>query len=112
MTFEYIIKNNIKMADFKTEIASMIKEIIQPAYSNLSLCYTKMEKWHLVISFANQVLQTDKDNIKNIWRRGIARKMSKMYDEAIEDFEKVKAIDNSMKTNCLKNIQECRELKK
>lgn len=86
----------------------MIKEIIQPAYSNLSLCYSKMENWNLVITFSNQVLTTDKDNIKNIWRRGIARKMTKAYDEAVEDFEKVKALDPSMAADCLKNIQECR----
>lgn len=42
MTFEYILKNNPKMSDFKTDIANMIKDIIQPAYSNLSLCYFKL----------------------------------------------------------------------
>jgi hypothetical protein len=57
------------------------------------------------------VLQTDKDNIKNLYRRGVARKMSKMYDEAIEDLEKVKAMDDSMKAACTYLIHQCRELK-
>ena len=42
MTFEYILKNNPKMSHLKEEIAQMVKYVIQPAYSNLSLCYLKM----------------------------------------------------------------------
>lgn len=38
--------------------------------------------------------------------------MSKMYDEAIEDLEKVKSMDESMKATCLKLILECKDLKK
>ena len=78
MTFEYILKNNPKMGDFKTEITSMMKQIILPAYSNLSLCYYKLGNWQLVMNFSNQVLISDKDNVKNMFRRGVARKFCKM----------------------------------
>ena len=80
MTFEYMLKNNTRLVDFKMEITNMMKDVVLPAYSNLSLCYWKMERWNMVITFANQVLQSDSANVKNIYRRGIARKMLKMYD--------------------------------
>ncbi len=85
MTFEYILKNNPNMHSLKTDIANMLKEIILPAYSNLSLCYYKMQKWPLCINFANQVLQNDKDNTKNLFRRAVARKNTNFHEEAIED---------------------------
>ena len=86
MTFEFILKNSPRLKNFKAEMTSMMKEIILPAYSNLALCYLKMERWALVITMTNQVLQSDPSNTKNIYRRAIARKMNKMYDESIEDF--------------------------
>jgi len=98
MTFEFILKNNPKMKDFKGEITSMMKEIILPAYSNLSLCYMKLERWGLVITMANQVIQGEPDNIKNLYRRGIARKWRKDYDGAIDDLERVRKLDKEMDT--------------
>jgi len=112
MTFEYILKNNPKMSHLKEEIAHMVKTIIQPAYSNLSLCYLKLEHWSMAINFSNQVLQNDPSNVKNLYRRGVARKMSKMFDEAIEDFEKIITYDHEMNAECTKQIVECKQLKK
>lgn len=51
----------------------------------------------MVITFANQVLVSDSANVKNLYRRGLARKMTKVYDEAIQDFEKVITLDQEMK---------------
>lgn len=64
----------------------MLKTTILPAYSNLSLCYLKTKRYDMVITFANQVIASDTANTKNIYRRGIARKFTKSYDEAIDDF--------------------------
>ena len=75
-----MLKNNTQLANFKTEITNLMREIVLPSYSNLSLCYWKMEKWNMVITFADQVLQSDSANVKNIYRRAVARKMLKMYD--------------------------------
>jgi hypothetical protein len=47
----------------------------------------------MVITFADQVLISDSANVKNVYRRGVARKMIKLYDEAITDFEKVITLD-------------------
>lgn len=52
----------------------------------------------------NQVIQSDPDNIKNLYRRGIARKWKKDCDGAIEDLEKVRKLDNSMNSECLNLI--------
>ena len=112
MTFEFMLKNNLRMKDFKGEVTSMMKEIILPAYSNLSLCYLKLKNWGLVISMADQVLQSDANNVKNLYRRGIARKERKMYHEAVEDFEKVAHLDKEMNDECSQFIKECRELRK
>jgi tetratricopeptide (TPR) repeat protein len=112
MTFEFILKNNPSMKNFKEEITSMMKEIILPAYSNLGLCYLKMERWNLVIMMSNQVLTSDPDNLKNLYRRGIARKMTRMCDEAIEDFQKVATMDDEMAAECRRQIAECKEIRK
>lgn len=86
MTFEYILKHNLNQKELKNEISNMLKYIIIPAYSNLSLCYLKQKKYDMVLTFADQVLKSDSANIKNLYRRGIARKFTKAYDEAIQDF--------------------------
>jgi hypothetical protein len=51
----------------------------------------------MVISFANQVLNHDSGNVKNLYRRAIAHQKTKSYHSSIEDFEKVARIDESMK---------------
>jgi hypothetical protein len=54
----------------------------------------------------------DPANTKNIYRRGVARKMSKMAEEAIQDFEKVVTLDGEMQAECAKQIAECRQIMK
>lgn len=83
MTFEYILKNNLKQNELKQDISDMLKSIIIPAYSNLSLCYLKNKRYDMVLTFTNQVLASDSANIKSLYRRGVARKFTKAYDEAI-----------------------------
>jgi tetratricopeptide (TPR) repeat protein len=93
MTFEYILKHNMKQQVLKGEIAAMLKTVIVPAYSNLALCYLKTKRYDMVITFANQVLLSDPDNVKNVYRRAVARRHTKAYDEAVEDLEKVMRLD-------------------
>jgi tetratricopeptide (TPR) repeat protein len=111
MTFEYILKHNVQQRLIKTEIADMLKTVILPAYSNLALCYLKSKRYDMVITFANQVLQSDSANVKNLYRRGVARKFSKAFDEAIQDFEKVITLDGQMEQECRRLISECKSLK-
>jgi len=75
----------------------MLKQTIRPAYSNLALCNLKLQRYSMAITFADQVLASDSANVKNVYRRGVARKMTKLYDEAITDFEKVITLDSEMK---------------
>ncbi len=80
MTFEFILKHNVQQRALKGDIADLLKTVIVPAYSNLALCYLKTKKYDMVITFANQVLQSDPANVKNLYRRAVARQHSKAYD--------------------------------
>lgn len=80
MTFEFILKHNLQQKALKKEIADLLKTVIVPAYSNLALCYLKNKKYDMVLTFANQVLQSDPANIKNLYRRAVARRHTKAYD--------------------------------
>ena len=111
MTFEYILKNPDNIRTFKAEISDMHKNIMVPAYSNLSLGYLKLENYQMVITCANQVIAIDSGNAKNIYRRGVARKFTKEFDESIEDLEKVIKLDMEMGDACRVLIQECKKLK-
>lgn len=86
----------------------MMKTIIIPSYSNLSLCYLHLQKYELVLTFTNQVLMHESANVKNLYRRGVAYKMTKNYDNAIKDFELLRKIDGDMAGECLKLIKECK----
>jgi tetratricopeptide (TPR) repeat protein len=111
MTFEYILKHNVQQRVLKGEIADMLKSVILPAYSNLALCYLRSKRYDMVITFANQVLQSDSANVKNLYRRAVARRHTKAYDEAVEDLEKVIQLDREMEQDCRRLIAECRVMK-
>ena len=66
----------------------------------------------MVITTANQVLQSYPDNVKNLYRRGIARKMKKAFDDAIDNFQKVVKYDKDMKWECNNQLNQCKELRK
>ncbi len=51
----------------------MISSII-PTYNNLALCHLKLKNYPLVLSFCNQVLGQDSDNVKARYRRAVANK--------------------------------------
>lgn len=65
----------------------------------------------MVITCANQVIAVDSGNAKNIYRRGVARKFTKEFDEAIEDLQKVMKLDAEMVDTCRVLVQECKKLK-
>lgn len=49
--------------------------------------------WESVVTFASQVLNNDKDNVKAYYRRGVAYKNLKRCEEARADLKKVVAMD-------------------
>ena len=65
----------------------------------------------MVITCASQVIAVDSGNAKNIYRRGVARKFTKEFDEAIEDLEKVMKLDMEMVDTCRILVMECKKLK-
>ena len=73
----------------------MIK-LILPSYNNLALCYLKLENYDLVEKFTNQILGQNPDNLKARYRRALAYKQLKKYDQAIQDLEFIAKIDQEM----------------
>lgn len=112
MTFEFILKQHASAGGLRSEVADLLKSTIHPAYSNLALCYLKLHNYGLVLTFANQVLASDPDNLKNLYRRALARKATKAYEEAQQDLHKVATLDPSMEQECKRLVHECRLLQR
>ena len=70
----------------------VIKEVEVPVSSNLTLCYLKGGDYHSVIKYAEKLLMVEPENVKILFRRGMA------YTHLME-FEKAK--DDLMKANKL-----------
>lgn len=111
MTFQYILQTNLKQQELKGEIKEFLQNIIMPAYSNLALCYLKMANYEMVLTFTNNVLQNDSSNVKNLMRRGTANKMLKNFDEAINDFQMIMNLDETLKGSCEKEILDSKKLR-
>lgn len=74
-----------------------------PCYSNITLCYLKKEEFEHVVTFASRVIENDRENTKAHYRRGVAYKKLKKYDESIRDLERAKLLDSSL-TDAINNI--------
>ena len=48
------------------------------------------------MTFASRVIENDKENTKAHYRRGVAYKKLKKYEESIRDLERAKLLDNSL----------------
>lgn len=68
-------------AEEKTEMEAMKLTL----YNNISLSYTKMENWELVLVHVNNALAIDKTNKKALYRRGV------YYETHKKDMEKAYA---------------------
>lgn len=49
-----------------------MKQLRYSSYSNMALCYLKMEDYELVVENCNKVLSLDSSNSKCYYRRGLA----------------------------------------
>lgn len=70
-----------------TDAVKYIAEIEIPCCLNLAHCYLKTEEWHHAIKYAGQVLSNDEDNVKALYRRGVAYTKIGEIDRAREDLE-------------------------
>ena len=71
MAFEFLLKN---MLISQEETKDMFNDIIMPSYSNLALCYIKLENYAAVLPLCHQLIVQDDGHIKARYRRGIAYK--------------------------------------
>eukprot|EP01025_Chloroclados_australasicus_P055402 TRINITY_DN6700_c0_g1_i1.p1 TRINITY_DN6700_c0_g1~~TRINITY_DN6700_c0_g1_i1.p1 ORF type:complete len:394 (-),score=46.33 TRINITY_DN6700_c0_g1_i1:200-1381(-) len=68
----------------------------QAVLSNLALCCFHMEEFAESISWCNQVLEIDANNVKALLRRGRARTGKGDYELAEEDYDLVSKLDSDM----------------
>ncbi|KEP65965.1 UNVERIFIED_CONTAM: tetratricopeptide repeat-containing protein [Hammondia hammondi] len=61
--------------------------------SNVAMCCIKTQEWSAAIAAANAVLQEEPENVKALYRRGVARSAFGFYAEAKADLLQVARLD-------------------
>jgi len=80
-----------------------VPEDVRPLYvacwSNAAMCYSKTEDWSDAIRATNEVLKVEGEgeNIKALYRRGVARMSLGLLKEAKADLMKAYGVDNANK---------------
>ena len=64
-------------------------------YSNLAACQFQWGNHSHVICLANEVLESNPDNVKLLYRRGVAHLETKDFDAARRDLVKAHGLDPS-----------------
>lgn len=77
------------------------------AYLNRSLCYVKLKQPDLAIKDTTFVLEKETNNVKALYRRGLAFKDKNDLESAINDMKKILSIEfnNQIAKNELKNLE-------
>ncbi|KAL7715467.1 peptidylprolyl isomerase [Entamoeba marina] len=76
--------------DFKTES----KNVQTLLYSNIAAMYLHLKQYKEVVEFAGKALENDGDNVKALMRRGKAQLELGFVEEAEQDFNKKKALED------------------
>lgn len=58
-------------------------------YNNLAGCHILNQNYEYVIQLCNKILDKDKNNVKALYRRGVAYGKLKNIENAVQDFKKV-----------------------
>jgi peptidylprolyl isomerase len=74
--------------DFTDEEKKQAKDHKIAIWNNLAMCQEKMQKPGLVLSACNEVLKLDPDNMKALYRRGVASIKSGDLDVAQKDLQR------------------------
>jgi len=85
------------------EKASVKKDVKIPCHANLAACYLKKKDYKKTVENATKTLELDGNNVKALWRRGVAHTERGDWHEAKLDLTKAleldpenKAVKNSM----------------
>ncbi|XP_060523840.1 FK506-binding protein-like isoform X1 [Cylas formicarius] len=72
---------------------SDIRELKMKLYNNLSSCYFKRQCYEIVINLCNKVLNFDDNNVKALYKLGVAYENDKNFEKADEMLTKVLDIE-------------------
>jgi len=98
-----------KGAEYIDDVESAEAESLYvTCYCNAAMCYIKIEDWSSASSKASRALEKDANNVKGLYRRGLARMHMGLDDEAKADLLKAYNVDNSNKDirRALKTLKE------
>jgi peptidylprolyl isomerase len=70
-----------------------LEELVTTCNLNAALCSINLQDFSSAITFANAGLKKDPNNVKGLYRRGVARNGLGLSEEAIADFNTVLAVD-------------------
>lgn len=82
-------------SDAATQSNQRKSSILLAGYLNLAITFLKLNRPLEAKDNANLALEIDPDNIKGLFRRGVALHAIKEYDQAKRDFEKMIKLDSS-----------------
>ncbi|EAR82877.2 tetratricopeptide repeat protein (macronuclear) [Tetrahymena thermophila SB210] len=95
LALQFLIKDGqIKQ---KEQMVKFIEDIEIPCNSNLSICNLKLKEYKQCIHFASKVIENDPNNIKCLYRRGMAHLYLNEFDDARNDFKTAYALDPNSK---------------
>jgi peptidylprolyl isomerase len=75
------------------ETTKLGNEVFTTCHLNAAMCYLKMEKWFEAISTCSFVLEQDENNVKALFRRGMANMHYKDFVQSKRDLVKAAKLD-------------------
>jgi len=96
-------KKALKVFEYDTALSEEEKtkakqEVKLPCHLNMAQCYVKKENWKKAIDHATKALEIDANNIKGLWRRGVAYTSTGDFDQAHRDFSRALDVDPENKS--------------
>ena len=82
--------NSLELTD---EQRSLRAELLTSAYNNIALCYLKLRMPREALKYADWTLAIDANNLKAIYRKGLANYDRNEFKQAIEHFNRCLALD-------------------
>ncbi len=78
-------------------LVSQARDMTSTCYSNLAACHFQWGNHEHVVKLAGRVLATQSDNVKMLYRRGVAYLAMKDFEEAQKDLTKAHRLDPTNK---------------
>ena len=91
-----------------------MKASLTPLYGNLAAVATSTKDWPACIEQCDKVLRSDRDNVKALYRKGVALGKIKEFDDAISCLKKAVALDatNVASKRALRDVVQAKKTQK